>query len=178
MEAGRELDALVATEVMGLDVPGWAVVMMDPECCVPWHGNVMEEGYPEDPEGKCGLAYARLPVFTACCGCDLWDERDTPYNSREVLGHHAACLEPVPFYSADIAAAWEVHCEMREQSFSARRRYAEALREVHSDRLRDKAVADPPLPGDAVIAWPDVVLFLEPIDFCLAALEAKGVKVE
>lgn len=79
-----------------------------------------------------------------------------------------ACPE-LPDYSGNITAAWLVHREMKGRSFTDRRTYLQAIQEVQADRLREKAEADPPLQEGAMIAWPDVLLFLEPIDICLAA---------
>lgn len=62
--------------------------------------------------------------------------------------------------SAEIADAWGVHREMCSRSFSVRQRYFRALAESVRSRI-----ANP-------VAWPDLFAFLEPIDFCRAALLA------
>ena len=84
----------------------------------------------------------------------------------------AFCHCPVlPYYFYDIAQAWKVHCEMRKQLFSIRREYTQALQEAVSSRLRKY---DNSLPQWATMAWPDILLFLEPQDICTAALEVMG----
>lgn len=67
-----------------------------------------------------------------------------------------------PRYSTDIAAAWQVHKTACGWIFSRRRTYFAALERIVRDRL-----------GSSV-AWPDLMMFIEPEDFCLAALEAAG----
>ena len=112
MEAGRELDALVA-ERLGLNVLGEAI------CCCP-------EGYwyvDSEIEGYVGSMGHIKPVYFNQCHCERLDEGDkemaaeNPHlieaiaenrRERHVLGHDAMCLEPVNEYSTSIAAAWEL----------------------------------------------------------------------
>ncbi len=100
MEAGPKLNAIMAEKGMGLEVPGWAVCFVDPECCIPWHGSVMEES-PEAIEDKYYCHY--WPIYLKHCCCEFKEEHDT-----DVFGHTAYCFEPVPFYSTHIVAAMEV----------------------------------------------------------------------
>lgn len=97
MEAGRQLDAIVAEKVMG-----WANVRHD------WH----TEGYPDDhpivrwigiPED--GQRYNREildPINAAIRDQFIAGERDEPHTVRPVGN------QPVPPYSTDIAAAWPI----------------------------------------------------------------------
>lgn len=63
--------------------------------------------------------------------------------------------------SKDIAAAWQVHRHIcGEMLLSVRRTYLDALTNNISKRL------------DAHVAWPDLLIFIQPEDFCLAALAA------
>ena len=96
MEAEPDLDWRVAELVMGLDVPGMLMVTPDHDSpsayCVP---------YRQEPHGL----DAPRPVYVAHCACDM-DERQP--SDEDYWGHYAACLEVVPRYSTDIAAAWQV----------------------------------------------------------------------
>ena len=66
----------------------------------------------------------------------------------------------IPDYPRKIKDAWLVHKEMVGRLFSVRQRYYRALqRSVYEQR-------------DFMVAWPDVMTFLEPEHFCLAALES------
>jgi hypothetical protein len=68
--------------------------------------------------------------------------------------------QDVSHHSTDIVAAWAVHRAMCERLFSERRRYLDCLTEVVRTRVK------------ASVAWPDVLVFIEPTDFCRAALLA------
>lgn len=121
--AGRELDALIAERVFGQSVIAWI-------CCVHVEGewSVHPDSHPE------GLAcYAeRGPVTAARCNgqhaplhlsirpdTSLEDaatirelnqdsERENASDVAAFCGHTRYCLEVVPNYSTDIAAAWLV----------------------------------------------------------------------
>jgi len=99
-----------------------------------------------------------------------------PYCGSEMryCGSRSRCSQcqewiygPYKDYSTEMAAAWEVHKAACDWLFSERRKYFKAMQRLVSQRM-----------GDYTIAWPDVLLFIEPADFCLAALEAKGIGVE
>ena len=64
----------------------------------------------------------------------------------------------VPPYSTLIAAAWPVHKKACSLLFSKRRRYFQLLADCI--RLRMDIAFTP--------AWPDALVFLEPIDICNA----------
>ena len=81
--------------------------------------------------------------------------------SRPMVNEEDMSLYMVPRYSTQIADAWLVHKEMIGRLFSVRRRYYKALQRIVSEPLTYRTVA-----------WPDVMTFLEPEHFCLAALEA------
>lgn len=128
-EAGRDLDALVAEKVMGLQVCAARA------CAIHVEGEWSIHDDREDAEGwEC---YAEMaPVYVRHCCCDIsprdWTEvADTDelcaatedMNRRAVarrasaiarFGHIGHCLCVVPNYSTDIAAAWEVVEKMRD----------------------------------------------------------------
>jgi len=95
MEAGPELAWKVGELVMRLEIPGMLAVTPDHDSpggyCVP---------YTQDPILKCDVI---RPVYVAHCACDM-DERQP--GDDDYWGHYAACLEVVPRYPEDIAAAW------------------------------------------------------------------------
>lgn len=92
MEAGPELDALVAEHVMKLDVVGFMPCMN--------HGH----GYYDVPyDGNAGDFSVVRPICVTNCFCELKDPRDIT-----ILGHIAGCLDAIGDYSTDIAAAWKV----------------------------------------------------------------------
>lgn len=70
----------------------------------------------------------------------------------------------LPAYEVDIAAAWKVHKTMCAMPFSRRQRYFRALADVINNRVER--------PADVRLGWPDLFMFMEPIDICLAALRA------
>jgi len=86
----RELDDRVA-KALGYEVMGWEPSRPDPEAPTWYVWSWADEKH---------------PVYLAHCICDIVDEWD----EEEILscGHYAGCLEVVPFYSTDIAAAWEL----------------------------------------------------------------------
>ena len=114
LPAGRELDALVAEKVMGLNVLGEA------HCAHP-EGDWYICGGRADYTGDYGTI---RPVYLHECKCDSAKEANADLIQHDpeladavkvkeikdtVLGHIAyACLEVVPCYSTSIAAAWEV----------------------------------------------------------------------
>lgn len=90
----RELDEQVA-EVMGFELMGWENAEPDPE--IPGEWSV----YPFGRE--------KQPTYLKRCNCDLIDEcADSCDLEPLACGHIHWCLEVVPFYSEDIAAAWIV----------------------------------------------------------------------
>jgi hypothetical protein len=130
MEAGRELDALVADEIFGLSIE--------------WNEDT--------PCPYCDCAMRYCGDRARCSVCEEW--RYGPYKE----------------YSEDIAAAWEVHKEACDWIFSQRRKYLNALQAIVTERME--------APPGSIISWPDVLAFLEPRDFCLAALTAKGIDLD
>ncbi|MGA2504210.1 MAG: hypothetical protein ABSG01_08990 [Anaerolineales bacterium] len=63
--------------------------------------------------------------------------------------------------STDIAAAWEVHKMAISWGFNKRRVYLDYLQYCVSKRVASE---------ETTISWPDVLVLIEPIDFCRAAL--------
>jgi len=71
------------------------------------------------------------------------------------------------FFSTSIAAAWVVHQKACSLLFSKRREYLRQLCYSVSARVLNKDASFSTL---ARIKWPDVMVFLEPVDFCRAAI--------
>lgn len=96
---GPELDAAIAREVFGITVVGIVPCSREPECgeleVSPHWGDTVER--PVAHLGEC-----------ACS--ELAEEGDDI-----TLGHLALLLNPVPSYSSDIAAAWQVVEKLRSQ---------------------------------------------------------------
>jgi hypothetical protein len=86
VNAGRELDALVAEKVMALAVVGWGEVT---------NYAVFFE------YGRCD------PLYVKQCVCDEMRRTQTLPEEWK-YGHSFGCLAGVPAYSTDIAAAWTV----------------------------------------------------------------------
>lgn len=79
--------------------------------------------------------------------------------------HGNSVSERPPYYSSDIAAAWEVHLNVLNRVFSLRKAYHEALQQQASQQV-----------GFSV-AWPDVLTVLRhamPKAICIAAISAVG----
>lgn len=95
MEAGRELDALVAEKVMGLNVVShdWSCGR-DPEC-----GYYEASCFPDDE--SLSWYSEKGPVYTG--EFSTWP----PEDQKTGNGRFAVVIH-VPFYSTDISAAWEV----------------------------------------------------------------------
>lgn len=93
--AGRALDALIAEQVMGLQV-----VARDWPC-----GYVPGGEYEASPwpEGRASWYTDRGPICVH--DGDLWPPEDLCDDDNPGL---IAKVTPVPFYSTDIAAAWQV----------------------------------------------------------------------
>lgn len=118
MEAGRELDALVAERIMGLQVlPEFLHAKRYPTGDPPCLDSL------QDARNEYGLG--KHPFFVSPdCGCEDLDKTDPfelgdggPHPWRDLPrfhGHAALCPEFVPLYSTDIAAAWSVVERMRE----------------------------------------------------------------
>ena len=69
---------------------------------------------------------------------------------------------PCPYYSTDIAAAWEVHKNIYHRSSSVQDRYSEAI--ITAVRTR--------LDLGGVLTLADVFLLFEPVDISRAACKA------
>ena len=100
MPAGREIDALVAEKIMGMTVVGKAT-------CLLAEGFVIQSENDGAPVPKW---HSVEPVFVEDCICDI--ETD----DRKLFGHQIGCLEVVPFFSTDIAAAWQVVEKLAEKT--------------------------------------------------------------
>ena len=108
LEAGRELDALIAKEIMRLNVLGVSNVHRDPECCCGQHWMIPFDYY---AEANAPGAFARY-VYLKECFCDHRDESDVDY-----FGHIASCLEVVLPYSTIDAAIWKLVAELDSRGF-------------------------------------------------------------
>lgn len=95
-KAGREMDTLVAERVMELPGIEWGYCRFDPECS----GIYIDSD--QDPTGSTYDAGLH-PIWVAHCMCDIQEPDD------KMIGKHSVyCHKPVPFYSTDIAASFEV----------------------------------------------------------------------
>lgn len=170
MKAGRELDALVAEKVMELEVPGSAVVFIDPECCIPWHGSVTDESR-KDVEEKTYRYY--WPIYLAHCCCDFKNEQR---DREEIFSHSVYCFEPVPFYSTDIAAAWELVEKLRAEDWEADIRgcYSSPHKCAHpwSAFFVESGLGKPF--GRMAKSYGDAA----PLAICLAALKVRGIDID
>lgn len=113
MQPGRELDAAVAERLMGQQVVGEALCWRNPECT----GLLVDLYQEHDSMG--GYNAGRQPVWVDHCSCDI--ERDP--DIAQIGGHSTFCLEVVPFYSRDIAAAWQVVERLIAASYTFRVRF-------------------------------------------------------
>jgi len=99
----RELDEQVA-EALGLELTGWENAEPDPEMLGAW------SVYPYGRE--------KQPTYLKRCNCDLVDEYADSCDLEPLgSGHIYWCLEVVPFYSTDLAVAWELIEHMHEQGY-------------------------------------------------------------
>lgn len=96
MKAERELDALVAEKVMGLNILGIT-------SCVHHHFWYVQY----DGQGQ-----KDQPVYLRRCVCYIKE-----VGATIILGHISACLDVVPFYSTDISSAWQVVDKIEELGF-------------------------------------------------------------
>ncbi len=117
MDAGRDLDALVAEKVLGWRHIKW--------------------------------------------------ERTTPLG-RSPKNLLSLVLEEVPYYSTDIAAAWQVVERMRSTIVSKRQNFLFYLVEVISARIFPNGAHNPR------IDMSQIMLHVQPVDICIAALKAVG----
>lgn len=99
LPAGPELDALVETHVFGREVLGIVPCATSPDGdeLVIIHRARKPAGIPR-------------PVVLGRYGCS---DHNECHGSYPVLGHNWKCLEIVPDYSDDIAAAWQVVAHLR-----------------------------------------------------------------
>lgn len=101
----RKLDALIAREVMGLEVVGWSTTFVYPE------GPAITLG-PNTHHTKHLEHENQAPVYVEDCICDIagedWDEEE------RIHDHYFPCLGVVPEYQRDIAAAKQVLDKWRE----------------------------------------------------------------
>ena len=94
----RERDALVGEKVMGLSVVG--------EC---WATTDWEGGYLLELEPLYEFDH-QVFVYVRSCQCEVIRNSPTYDTKYDIIicGHFANCLEIVPSYSTDIAAAWKI----------------------------------------------------------------------
>ena len=123
----RQLDALVAERVMGLQVLGVAACVRNPEC-----GHVLDVLPSYERGGSWSEGH---PVYVSECRCAFYpvthvhypehlrhieleaNERNKREHEADVArwGHSHACLSVVPFYSSSIEAAKKVVEKLRER---------------------------------------------------------------
>jgi hypothetical protein len=70
----------------------------------------------------------------------------------------------LPHYTSEISDAWRIHKKMIHQLFSVRKRYFDAIQILVSMEYTES--------GESLIAWPDVLTFVNPSHLCRAALFA------
>lgn len=99
MEAGNELDALIAEHIFNLQVLGISPCIETTDKAEVWLLN--------DKVDWGGRA-ERLPIYLRECRCAERIPEDEIWN-----GHISLCVAVVPRYSADIAAAWLVVEKMK-----------------------------------------------------------------
>lgn len=148
LQAGRELDALIAEKIFGWRLVHWTGHNGS------WSRN---SAFPSERRAEFEASYHYA--------VDGWV---TPTEAHPDVKLLQAILEqrgyPIPRYSTDIGSAWEVHLKVCEMLFSVRRRYFHALQEQTRD-------------GGNLVAWPDVLVVLRkqfPEAICHAALRAIG----
>lgn len=155
----REIDILVAEKVMGIKIVAYDWPCgFEPECgCYEASGT-----RPSDPLWK----YKPGPVFAEVE--DTWP----PKKSMEFLGNNpveievemALCLHPVPFYSIDIAAAWQVVEKMSERGKITIDHFTDRSTSVEMWDRSKKEITDA---GEATA----------PMAISLAALKSVGVEI-
>ena len=146
----RELDVQIAKRLMGLNV-----VALDWPCgreceC----GDYIAAAYREQADDTHYID--RGPVYAATG--DDWPPRFCQLGGRPVW---MATVQPVPFYSSDIAQAWQVYLRAMQNPHSIKQRFYVVL-----ERLAYE------LAGERV-AWPHVLTVLRdemPTAICRAAL--------
>ena len=110
LEAGWELDALIATKPFGLNVLGNVNVLRDPECCCGQHWMIPFDYYADVADH----GVDERPVFLSDCMCEFRDDEDVDY-----FGHISGCLDVVSPYSTDITAAWKLLTEIVDSTGAA-----------------------------------------------------------
>ena len=147
LEVGRELDALIAEKVMGLDVLGWASGV-----CYGGDGWYIQDAEPKTH-----------PAFLEHCFCDIGDYGDS---WPVALGHDVGCLGVVRFYSTEIAAAWEVVEKLRGMGLNIRlHTWGEGWQFACGNVFTDWVI-----PDDAYWSTAKTI----PHAICLSALRALG----
>lgn len=101
--SGRDLDAMVAGGVMGLQVLG--VV----PCEYDFEDGSWDAPYDQTARGTLQPIYLK-PNY---CGCEFRRAGEVDYS-----GHSAACVSVVPFFSSSIEVAMKVVEKMREMGWS------------------------------------------------------------
>ena len=149
MEAGRELDALVAEKVMGLEVLGQSTIAY-----IEGETSIHPDSKPE--HWSC---YAESgPIYLQHCVCEFKDEHD-----EIIYGHIVQCCDAVPLFSEEIGAAWEVVEVLTKKK--------EVTLEYYKLPTGDKwGIA---IGMGTVTGFGDTA----PLAICLAALKAEGVTV-
>lgn len=103
LQAGRELDAMVAERVMGWKVVGYV--------------DAWGECGPEEPMAEPG----DHPAYVEECICEWVRQNNVEYGKDPehgwIHGHSWQCLAIVPEHSTSVAAAWEVVEKMRERGW-------------------------------------------------------------
>ena len=171
MNAGRELDALIAEKVMGMKVLG-------NETCVYVEGDATVH-IGTDPKGWSCFAEIGPVVAGEYCRCEEYKDDSEYKDFTWKYDHLEVCLKPVPNYSTSIADAWLVveklrsaqpswHLIINDTSGPCYRARFYALYGVGKFDI-DQWVRDP---NDDFTVWAETA----PLAICLAAPYAVGDK--
>lgn len=119
--AGPDLDRLVAQDVMGIEVVGFAVCVQDDRDAGVWH--VRPDSSLDDWDQKA----ENRPVFKAYCHPTPSDTSCVPY--EELGGIWAGNLVPVPRFSTSLEIAFEVLLDDEKSKFAMVRRLSSRIGE-------------------------------------------------
>lgn len=158
MQAGREMDALIAEKVMRLTVFDVA-----PACQYEDGSWQVKRADSFDTEPH--------PIYLKECRCETIrnDSLLSQLIEGGLFGHYANCLDVVPFYSTDIAAAWQV-VEKLEYNWNLYRDMGKCgHEETQGDKLYRFIYSAPGMSMAGTTAE------TAPLAICRAALKAYGV---
>lgn len=111
MEAGPELDALIAEKVLGLEVLGFEMGVLNPECCCGRH-TYLDSTHRITDDDDFGIRTRPSAWYLDSCVCRFKTEGEEEY-----FGHTAFCLRPVEPYSTNDKAAWMLIYELESRGY-------------------------------------------------------------